>query len=379
MERSSLLPLQIDGGSITTFETKNISGRRIRQRRPMYLAQLASYLIDIVILSLYCVHGTLTTSASIGYFLSGVAVTALALALSEIGINDRYTDHYLTVPQSIGNISVQLGAIYFLPEVGIYFVTIIFIILGFGALRMTALQTAIVWTYATAGLIALLLMTDKAIGLPMETLAERALAAACFVTALGRSASTGLYGSAMREALYKRGNELKGAYARIETLAQTDELTGALNRRAILQLLDQEISQTQRTGQLCAVAMIDVDFFKKINDAFGHPIGDDVLRSFSITLFANIRNGDRLGRYGGEEFLLVLPHTAGDEALRILDRLRLIVAESDWSAVSPDLQVTISAGVATLRATDDSDTILTRADRALYSAKNAGRNQVILT
>ncbi|MDB5574464.1 MAG: hypothetical protein JWR79_1621, partial [Tardiphaga sp.] len=174
-------------------------------------------------------------------------------------------------------------------------------------------------------------------------------------------------------------NELKGAYARIETLAQTDELTGALNRRAILQLLDQEISQTQRTGQLCSVAMIDVDFFKKINDAFGHPIGDDVLRSFSITLFANIRNGDRLGRYGGEEFLLVLPHTAGDEALRILDRLRLIVAESDWSAVSPDLQVTISAGVATLRATDDSDTILTRADRALYSAKNAGRNQVILT
>jgi diguanylate cyclase len=101
-----------------------------------------------------------------------------------------------------------------------------------------------------------------------------------------------------------------------------------------------------------------------------------VLRTFAITVFANIRNMDRFGRYGGEEFLLVLPATSDDDAARILDRLRAIIADLDWSAFSPGMQVTMSAGVAMLRPDESSDAFLARADNALYEAKAGGRNRI---
>ena len=96
----------------------------------------------------------------------------------------------------------------------------------------------------------------------------------------------------------------------------------------------------------------------------------------AITVFANIRANDRFGRYGGEEFLLVLPGTARDEAGRIVERLREMIAELDWNAFAIDMAVTISAGIATLAPDDSSDAILARADRALYAAKASGRNRI---
>jgi diguanylate cyclase (GGDEF)-like protein len=114
----------------------------------------------------------------------------------------------------------------------------------------------------------------------------------------------------------------------------------------------------------------------RINDAHGHPIGDEVLRTFAITTFANIRGIDRFGRYGGEEFLLVLPDTSTEGAAQILERLRQIISDLDWSAFSPGMQVTISAGIAALRAHETSDTFLARADGALYTAKAQGRNRI---
>jgi diguanylate cyclase len=115
-----------------------------------------------------------------------------------------------------------------------------------------------------------------------------------------------------------------------------------------MRMLGDEIARAHRSQTPCSIALIDLDWFKRINDAHGHPTGDEVLRTFAITVFANIRNFDRFGRYGGEEFLLVLPDTPGDDAANILDRLRVIIAALDWSAFSPNMQVTISAGVATL-------------------------------
>jgi len=143
-----------------------------------------------------------------------------------------------------------------------------------------------------------------------------------------------------------------------------------------MRLLDAEIEKSRQAGTPCAVALIDLDWFKRINDVHGHPVGDEVLRTFAITIFANIRPDDRFGRYGGEEFLLLLPGTASEAASRMLDRLRSIVAELDWSAFSPGMRVTISAGVVTLRDADTADTFLARADSALYSAKAQGRNRI---
>ena len=97
---------------------------------------------------------------------------------------------------------------------------------------------------------------------------------------------------------------------------------------------------------------------------------------FAITVFANIRSIDRFGRYGGEEFLLVLPDMSTENAVRTLDRLRAIIADLDWSAFSPDMSVTISAGIATLKPEETPDTFLARADSALYAAKAQGRNRI---
>jgi GGDEF domain-containing protein len=312
--------------------TKELA-RRSARRRPTYIAQAVSYLLSTVILALYAYAGTITIAVSVAYLICGITTTATGLYLSEINFNDRFKDQYLTVPQTIVSMTIQLGAIYLAPEVGFYFIFILFIVLSFGALLMNARETAIVWTYSTIGLTALLLMTDKAIAMPMATWTERALVLACAVTALGRCASTGLYGSSMRETLYKRGNELKAAHARIEELAQVDELTGLLNRRYIMKTLNEEMARAQRFGAACSVAIIDLDFFKRINDQFGHPVGDEVLRTFAITLFANLRTVDKLGRYGDEEFLMILPDTAKDQAVRTLDRLRSIASEVDWAAI----------------------------------------------
>jgi diguanylate cyclase (GGDEF)-like protein len=180
----------------------------------------------------------------------------------------------------------------------------------------------------------------------------------------------------MRETLYKRGKELRAAYERIEELAQLDELTGALNRRFVMRELDDELLRTTRSSLPCSVALIDLDWFKKINDTFGHPAGDEALRTFAITIFANIRGIDKFGRYGGEEFLLIMPETEQADAIRTLDRLRELVAGLDWAAISPTMTVTMSAGLTSVRSNDTTDTILSRADRALYRAKQSGRNRV---
>src|SRR3984893_6323223 len=166
----------------------------------------------------------------------------------------------------------------------------------------------------------------------------------------------------MKQSLYQSGLKLKEAYKRIEELAELDELTGASNRRCIMRMLDEEIARAGRSGTPCSIALIDLDWFKRINDTYGHPTGDEVLRTFAITMFANIRGVDRFGRYGGEEFLLVLPDTPHDVALRLLNRLRAIIAELDWSAFSSGMQVTVSAGIVTLKAGETPDALLARAD-----------------
>jgi len=232
-----------------------VSIKRARLRRPMYVAQGISYVIDAVILLLYHLAGTTSVSSALMYLIAGVGFTALTLVLSECRLNDSFEDHYLTVPQSIGSITIQLGAIYLAPEVGFYFACIIFIVLGFGALRMSARQAGVVWAYASVGLTVIFAFTNSPVAMPMGTVIERDLALLCFVTALGRCAFTGLYGASLRQALYKRGNELKVANARIEELAQIDELTGVLNRRYIMKALSDETARAQRVGTVCSVAI----------------------------------------------------------------------------------------------------------------------------
>jgi len=350
--------------------------RRVGQRRQMLVVQAVSYSLFALVLLVYCYAGTISIVIPSAYFLSGIAVIAIFVALSEAHVNDRYEDHYLTIPQIGSHVALQLGFLLAAPEIGYAFLSVLFLIFGFGALRMTSRQATAAWTLTTVGLVPIFLFTNAPIGMPVATPVERLAAMLCFVLTIGQCAFVGLYGSSLRKMLYNRSSELKKAYSRIEELAELDELTGSFNRRCIMRMLDDTIARARRVKTSCSIALIDLDWFKRINDAYGHPTGDEVLRTFAITVFANIRTIDRFGRYGGEEFLLVLPDTPDDSAMRMLDRLRAIIAELDWSAFSPGMQVTISAGIATLKPDETPETFLARADSALYAAKARGRNRV---
>jgi diguanylate cyclase (GGDEF)-like protein len=358
-------PLTLDG-----------MARRARQRRQMYLIHASSYSLGALDLLLYTYAGTVSISVPSAFWVSGLVLIGIFVVLSEIGFNDRFDDHYLTAFQVSGHLALQLGFVVAVPNIGFAFISVLFLIFAFGALRMTSRQAAITWSFVTAGLVAVFLLSDLPLGLPLTNRLERVAGMLCVVLVIGQCAFLGLFGSTLRKTLYRRSVELKEAYRRIEELAELDELTGSFNRRCIMRMLEEEIARSQRAGAPCSIALIDLDWFKRINDAYGHPTGDEVLRTFAITSFANIRTIDRLGRYGGEEFLLVLPGTSEDAAFRMLDRLRAIIAELDWSAFSPAMRVTISAGVATLRQNETSDNFLARADGALYASKARGRNRI---
>ena len=160
----------------------------------------------------------------------------------------------------------------------------------------------------------------------------------------------------------------------------TDQLTGLHNRRYMAGQLEALVRRAQRGGDPVAALMVDIDHFKKINDTYGHDVGDEVLREFAARLASNVRAIDLPCRYGGEEFTVIMPDTRLADAERIAERIRLHVAGAPFRVAQGReiLTVTISIGVAaTLGETDSPEALLKRADAAVYEAKAAGRNRVI--
>lgn len=166
--------------------------------------------------------------------------------------------------------------------------------------------------------------------------------------------------------------------AEFEHLATYDSLTGALNRRVVRLAGEQELLRWQRYGQAFAVMILDIDHFKQINDQHGHLVGDRVLQQVVAAVRKPLRKTDLLGRYGGEEFLILLPVTDGETALALGERIRSAV---ETTPVGPQHQVsTISIGVTSVMAGDASfDALISRADLAVYQAKALGRNRVVVS
>ncbi len=168
---------------------------------------------------------------------------------------------------------------------------------------------------------------------------------------------------------------------KILDLARTDALTGLLNRRALMERMEQEIQRSMRGNNHFSLILSDIDYFKKVNDTFGHQAGDRVLQSFSHKLTTISRPYDFVGRYGGEEFVTCLPGAKDFQAEAIAERIRKRVEE--MTIMLPDgsgpVRITASFGVASLRigSGDTSDTLIKRADDALYRAKDGGRNCVL--
>lgn len=162
----------------------------------------------------------------------------------------------------------------------------------------------------------------------------------------------------------------------LRRLMAADSLTRLYNHAAIQQELENDLARARRTRSKLAVAMIDIDHFKSVNDRYGHPAGDEVLRSLAELMRQRLRAGDSIGRYGGEEFMLLMPETDIVGAMRLLDELRLTFASLWHKAGREQFRCTFSCGVAGYPGASSASRLVELADRALYRAKSAGRNQV---
>ncbi len=187
---------------------------------------------------------------------------------------------------------------------------------------------------------------------------------------------------AQKQEIAAQNEELAEANARLELIAITDQLTGAYNRRYIMREIEQELAISIRHGLPLSIIMIDIDHFKNVNDTHGHQVGDEVLKEIVQVLSASIRTSDLLGRYGGEEFIVIAPLTGLQETLILAERLRETASKWPFETTYGFLKLTISLGVATYDGKSEAypgtllDQLLAQADTEMYKAKALGRNRV---
>ena len=253
---------------------------------------------------------------------------------------------------------------------------ILVLILAYGMFALSARQARRLALFSIALLAATMWWKSQSQPLSYPPWVEGVHLAISVIVLLGVSALSIRMG-AFRAHLRTQKQELEASLERIRLLATQDELTGLANRRHMLALLKAEQARQQRTGQPLSLALLDLDHFKRVNDSYGHLAGDLVLKGFADAARSTLRGSDVLSRWGGEEFLLMLPDTGPDEAELCVDRMRQGLAQVTFATVAPDLKITFSAGLSVCRAGAPLEAAIERADQAMYRAKDRGRNRTV--
>jgi diguanylate cyclase (GGDEF)-like protein len=354
------------------------SAERAQHRRTLWLREskiiAGSYLINGVFLAVFALTGTVHWSATALYVLPGWMTCAVACALIASGHSLHWNDPAVSDAQSFAGMVICGAGIALYPEMTFLYVLILFTIFLGATYRMSRIRINLAWFGASALIGVATLSGHRTLQLPHATTAEQVAAWACFAATLAHCVLLSLINSGHNLLLRQRGQQVADTLAQIERLANFDELTSLPNRRNLLRTLDDEMARSGRDGSPLAVALLDLDHFKAVNDTRGHLVGDHALQTFAAAVQTHRRPTDSFGRHGGEEFLLILPDTVIDDAHHAVEQLRRGVATAAWHTVSPGLHVTFSAGLAAWQPGDTVEQLLSRADHALYGAKHAGRD-----
>lgn len=348
--------------------------RRIQLRRAML--GVAVYVAVNVLRMVGWIYGLIPgDKVAITCLYDLIGITIL-LMIQRVGWSARFKDPSMTLPQILfGLSSVTLS--YALIEVSRgAALQLMCLILVFGMYRLSPKQIffsgllAVIMLVTT--LFALWRWQSQSIDIGQQSLN---IALAAFILPI--FALVGQQVSLMRRKQIQQGKDLAAALKRLEELAMRDALTGLINRRCMLEMLSTELKRSQRTGQRFCLAMVDIDFFKRVNDTYGHQAGDAVLVGLAQDSSIALRKTDVLARWGGEEFLLLLPQTTLDFAKIPLSRLGQLLAAHDWANVLPaGDRITVSIGLAESDPSETLDALIARADQALYEAKAGGRDRI---
>lgn len=352
--------------------------RARRRRRRWISATAASYGVDSLFLALFAAAATIPAAIPVCYGIAAAVLCASTYLANAKGWNLRWRDPNLTEPLILVAIVLQLCVVVAAPQVAFPFLANLFTVFAFGMLWLTLRNAVAMWSLGVFGTGIVFYLAGGRFAAPTGSGLEVFLMWAYFSLILGRCLLVSVAANETRMRLSESRRQLADTLEQVQRLASRDELTRSLNRRSVLAALERELSRAERSGTPFCVAMIDLDHFKRVNDSYGHAAGDAVLRAFAAAVHDTMRMTDIFGRYGGEEFLMILVGAAQEAALEAVERIRATVAAHDWRAIVPDAKVTMSAGLAGFRKGESVEKLLQRADRALYEAKHGGRNRTIL-
>jgi diguanylate cyclase (GGDEF)-like protein len=344
--------------------------QRARVKRLMLAGVLA--LIYLFVIGIFYLQGLIGLRVlQVSVVLAGGFFLLFRLSFA-LGLNLKIQEKNLRLPMTVSAIGVVLYTVYIAPVTQIAFVPFLFLLMAFVMHRLSPremlfLAGATLVGYALVVAVHYATLTDSAM-LTLECAQLLVLA----VTLPGFAVLANRV-QRLHSALFKANRKIRN----IEEDAQRDVLLGCFNRRYIVAALEQQKRLADETGSPLCLAVIDLDHFKRINDEAGHLGGDEVLRIFTRIAQANIRAGDVFGRYGGEEFLLVLPETSLLAALNVAERIREQVEHFDWDEKLRN-RVTVSIGLTQHLPGESVLDLFSRTDTAMYMAKQGGRNQVVV-
>jgi diguanylate cyclase len=351
-----------------------------RRRPGLQQASLAMALMTLS--SAVLVYAARVAGAPPAYVVAWVVVSlggmALMWALIRSDVTRGWRDPQLTVPQMLFAITSAAVAYALCGPLRGVTIPVVMVVLMFGMFRLRTRTVGAVSLYALVAFgaaMAAMATNQPQVFVPAVEVGHFAMLAAMLpaVSILaGRLAR-------LRSRDRRQRNDLTKALSRIQQLATRDELTGLVNRRHMSLLLEQERERGARSGRLFSLAMLDIDHFKAINDHYGHAVGDEVMQSLARQMPQALRSTDVVARWGGEEFVVLLPESALGTARVGLERLRGRVAATPMAHLSGvPIRITISAGLAEHIAGESVQQTLERADRALYEAKSQGRNRTVI-
>jgi diguanylate cyclase (GGDEF)-like protein len=363
-------PWQRLGDLVFTTDPK----QRLRITRSLMSASVFVVCVGLIV---YCSYIGLMQPED-GFLLAScifVSCTGFYVAL-RTGFNRRFRDPALTLPQIVAALTWICGA-YAITNEGHGGTLMLFaLVLVFGIFNMDASGARISSAYAVVAMG--LTMAYKGWTDPEHYPVKIEWMYFVFVvTIMPTISQLAVQLTRMRERLKAQKKELETALARIQELATLDELTGLINRRQMLQLLTEHAMRDKRNALGFFVGIVDLDHFKRVNDTWGHGVGDEVLRGFAQEARRVLRETDVIARWGGEEFLLIMPATPPGHPRTGVERLRDCLAKLQISTSVPDLRVSFSAGLTSYRKGEAIDVAIERADKALYEAKSGGRNRTI--